>query len=57
MKIWVAYRDFYCEGKSEPLAAFSSERDRDMYLAGFAAADSGTMLVKEFDVPGPADAP
>lgn len=48
-KVWIAYRDYGHEGKSEPLAVFGSKALADIFVAGAEAAH-GTVLVAEMSI-------
>lgn len=49
IKVWVVFRDFGCEGKSEPLAVFAIESLAKIYRQG--AIDTfSSMVIKEMEV-------
>jgi hypothetical protein len=48
--VWVAYRDYGCEGKSEPIAVFPTKALADIFIAGADAAQTTSVKVVEIPI-------
>lgn len=57
MTVWIAFEDLGSEGKSEPLAAFGSERLAKIYQAGADAAHGYSVKIKALPIIGEITSP